>query len=106
LRENFRNVTDHGGHDAPDGERGLRFVEWMWDPDPTDTTYTVHYAFLLRDSDGSVRVEHDHHTEGLFGRGDWLRILRDVGFEPRAVAFDHSELEPGSYEVFTARRPA
>lgn len=24
-----------------DGERGLRFVEWVWDPDSGDTHYLV-----------------------------------------------------------------
>lgn len=103
LRETFQPSTDHGGHDA--GARGLRYVGWTWDPDPTDTCYTVDYAYLLRDSSGSVHVEHDRHFEGLFGREDWLRILREVGFEPTAVPFEHSELEPGTYEVFIARRP-
>ena len=32
VRENFRPSTDHGGHD--DGTRGLRYLEWTWDPDP------------------------------------------------------------------------
>jgi SAM-dependent methyltransferase len=104
LRENFHPpYTDCGGHDI--GARGLRYLEWTQDPDPTDTSYTVDYAYILRDGDGSVRVELDRHVEGLFGRGDWLRILRDVGFEPRAASFEHSELEPGSYEVFIASRP-
>jgi hypothetical protein len=104
LRENFRPSTDHGGHDV--GKRGLRYVEWTWDPDSTDTTYVVDYAYLLRASDGSVRVEHDRHLEGLFARADWLRLLSEVGFQPRAVPFDHSELEPGTYELFIARKPA
>jgi SAM-dependent methyltransferase len=104
LRENFHPpYTDCGGHDI--GARGLRYLEWTQDPDPADTSYTVDYAYILRDGDGSVRVELDRHVEGLFGRGDWLRILRDVGFEPRAASFEHSELEPGSYEVFIASRP-
>ena len=64
LRENFRTGTDYGGHDG-DG-RAARFLEWTWDPDPLDTTYTVDYAYLLREADGSVRVEHDRHVEGLF----------------------------------------
>ena len=55
VRENFRPSTDHGGHDA--GARGLRYLEWTWDPDPTDTTCVADYAYLLRESDGSVRVE-------------------------------------------------
>jgi len=103
VRETFRPSTDHGGHDG--GKRGLRYLEWTWDPDPNDTTYLVDYAYLLRESDGSVRVEHDRHLEGLFARGDWLRWLSEAGFNPRVVPFDHSELEPGSYEVFVATRP-
>jgi hypothetical protein len=103
VRENFRPGTDHGGHDGPDAS--LRYLEWTWDPDPADTTYTVDYAFLLREAGGQVRVEHDRHIEGLFSRADWLRLLAEAGFEPRVVPFDHSELEPGSYELFLATRP-
>lgn len=103
LRENFQPDTDHGGHDGAD--RALRYLEWSWDPDPTDTTCVVDYVYVLRERDGSVRIEHDRSLEGLFPRGVWLRLLADVGFSPRAVPFDHSELEPGSYEVFVATRP-
>jgi SAM-dependent methyltransferase len=103
VRENFAPSTDHGGHDG-DG-RGLRYLEWTSDPDPTDTTYLVDYAYLLRMPDGTVRAEHDRHVEGLFGRADWLRWLADAGFEPRVVPFDHSELEPGSYELFVGKKP-
>lgn len=103
VRENFRPSTDHGGED--DGIRALRYLEWTWDPDPGDTIYTVDYAYLLRDRDGSVRVEHDRHLEGLFARADWLRLLADVGFTPELVPFAHSELEPGTYEFFVATKP-
>ena len=103
VRENFRASTDHGGHDGVD--RGLRYLEWTWDPDPADRSYVVDYAYLLRESDGSMRVEWDRHIEGLFARGDWLRLLADVGFQPRSVPFEHSELEPHQYEVFVGRRP-
>jgi SAM-dependent methyltransferase len=103
LRENFRPSTDHGGDDG--GSRAVRYLEWTWDPDPADSSYVVDYAYLLREQDGSVRVEWDRHVEGLFARADWLRLLAESGFEPQAVRFDHSELEPGEYEVFTCRRP-
>ena len=103
VRENFASAADCGGHDGAD--RALRYLEWMWDPDPSDTTYVVDYAYMLREPDGQVHVEHDRHEEGLFAREDWLRIIRDVGFEPAIVAFNHSELEPGRYIVFAARRP-
>jgi SAM-dependent methyltransferase len=102
VRENFRPSTDHGGSDGP--SRGLRYLEWTWDPDASDTTYLVDYAYLLRTDAGAVRVEHDRHVEGLFARADWLRLLSAVGFEARGVPFEHSDLEPGSHEVFVAKR--
>ena len=104
VRETFSPSTDDGGHDG-DG-RGVRFLEWSFAPDPDDTTCITDYAIMLRDRDGQTRVVHDRHVEGLFARGDWMRWLNDAGFEPEAVRFDHSELEPGSYEVFVCRRPA
>jgi hypothetical protein len=103
VRETFRPSTDHGGHDG-DG-RALRYLEWTWDPDPADSTYTVDYSYLLRETDDSLRVEWDRHVEGLFPRALWLRLLAESGFQPSVVPFDHSELEPGSYELFVATRP-
>ena len=52
-----------------------------------------------------MRVEHDRHIEGLFSRATWLRLLAEAGFAARVVPFDHSELEPGSYELFVATKP-
>lgn len=94
VHETFRPGTDHGGHDGT--ERALRYLEWTWDPDPADTTYLVEYAYLLREADGSVRVVQDRHLEGLFPRADWLRLLAEVGFQPRVRAFEHREVEPGN----------
>ena len=103
VRETFRPSASHGGHDAPDG-RGLRYLEWTTDPDPGDTQYVVDYAIVMRDANGTVRVEHDRHVEGLFAREDWVRWLGGAGFEPVVVQVDHSELEPGEYEIFVGRR--
>ena len=103
VKETFRPATEHGGCDA--GARGLRYLAWVYDPDPADSTYLVDYAFLLREEDGEVRVEHDRHVEGLFSRADWLRILTQAGFAARVVPLVHSELEPGSHEVFVGVKP-
>jgi SAM-dependent methyltransferase len=103
LRENFVASTDHGGHDG--ANRSMRYLEWTWDPDPSDNSYVVDYAYLFREGDGSAHVEWDRHVEGLFARADWLRFLTDVGFQPKSVPVDHSELEPGSSEVFVCSRP-
>lgn len=102
VKETFRTGTDAGGHD--DGDRGLRFLEWITDPDPTDCTYQVDYAFLLREGD-RIRLEHDRHVEGVFPRERWLTLLREAGFEPRVLPLVHSEVEPGAHEVFIAVKP-
>ena len=104
LRENFTPGTDQGGHDGAGG-KALRYLEWTWDPDPSDTTYLVDYAYVLRDEDGSVRVEYDRHIEGLFSRGEWLRFLGEAGFAAQAVPFNHSELSPGEYEILVGVKP-
>ena len=104
VRETFKPSTDCGGHDG--GDRAMRYLEWSWDPDPDDTTTTTDYTYTFRERDGSVRVAHDRHIEGLFPRQTWLRLLRASGFEPRVVAFDHSELEPGAYELFVCVKRA
>lgn len=103
VRENFRPSTSCGGHDGEG--RGLRYLEWSWDPDPSDTTCVADYAYLPRESDGSVRVECERHVARLLPRADWLRLLSEVGFHPRVVPFEHSELEPGTYESFVGSRP-
>jgi SAM-dependent methyltransferase len=83
VRETFAEGTDEGGSD---GERGsVRFLQWVVDPDPADTTYVVDFAILIRDRKGRARVEHDHHVQGLFRRARWLRLLRDVGFKARVI---------------------
>ena len=103
TKETFRTGIEAGGRD--DGERGLRFLEWVTDPDPDDSTYLVDYAFLLREGE-QVRVEHDRHVEGVFARDVWLRLLREAGFEPHVTPLVHSEVEPGAHEVFVAVKPA
>jgi len=103
TRERFEASTDHGGTDGADG-RGVRYLEWSWDPDPADSTCTVDYTYVMRMKDGSVRVEHERHTEGLFPRADWMRTFTDAGFDPKVVPFDHSDLDPGSYELFVCTK--
>jgi SAM-dependent methyltransferase len=78
LSETFTPGSDCGGEDADTG-RGFRYLEWHWDPDPADTTYTVDYAFLLREANGDVRVVHDRHIEGLFPRAAWLAAFDAAG---------------------------
>jgi hypothetical protein len=82
-------------------------MEWDWDPDPSDTEYTAEYtadfAYLLREADGTVRVEQDRHLNGLFDCGQWMRWLASAGFAPevRRAAYD---AEAGGGEIFLGRR--
>jgi hypothetical protein len=104
VKETFRSTTGHGGEDG--SERSLRYLQWEWDPDPSDATYTLDLVYLMRDAAGCVQVEYDRHVCGLFGREQWLAWLREAGFEPEVASVDLAEIEPGAYRVFICRRPA
>lgn len=102
VRETFGETTDHGGHDGDD--RALRYLEWTWDPDPSDTTVRMDLTYVFHEPDGSVHTELDMHLCGLFPTELWLGGLRDVGFEPRSVELTGDESRIGSLG-FMGRRP-
>jgi hypothetical protein len=93
VSETFVSLTTHGGHDG--AGRSIRYIEWTFDDDPADNTYTVDFAYLLREDRQPVRAVHDRHVLGIFPRDTWFRLLREVGFEPRVVS------DPWDREVFT-----
>ena len=94
--ERFRPGVHHGGHDGEG--RSLRYLEWTFDPDSSDTSYTVDFACMLREGSGPVRIEHDTHLHGLFSRREWLEWLSDAGFNARLVD------DPYEREVFVGVR--
>lgn len=98
VRETFKPNADHGGHDGEG--RAVRYLEWSYDPDPSDTTFITDFALLLREGAGDVRVRYDRHVEGLFARAAWLDLLREVGFVP-SVTVDASGLD-----VFVGIQPS
>ena len=102
TKDNFVPRTDHGGYD--DGDKGLRYLEWSWGPDPDDSTCITDYAYLLRDEDGSTRALHDRHVEGLFSEVEWAGILEGAGFVPSTLPFIHTEVPEGSV-MFLGHRP-
>lgn len=79
FRETFKPKTSHGGHDEKN--RGLRYLEWIHDPNPKDTKYIQDFAYLLREGE-KVHGEYDRHMMGVFKRSDWTRFLVKVGFIP------------------------
>jgi hypothetical protein len=96
VRETFEPGTRHGGHDG--GGRGLRYLEWTYDPDPDDTSYVTEFALLLREGTDDVTARYDRHVMGIFPRQVWLDLLRDVGFEASAFT------DPWGRDVFVGKR--
>lgn len=96
TQETFEPSTDHGGTDG-DG-RGLRYLEWTYDPDEGDNQYTTEYVYVLREGNQPVRVEHEQDVGGLFPRAEWLRLLREAGFQPEIIHDDYDR------DLFVARK--
>lgn len=103
TRETFKAKTSHGGHDR--GDRGLRYLEWTWDPDVADSTYISYMIYVLREGPDQVRCVQDRHTCGLFSHAHWLRAIAEAGFEVRSLPFAHSEVEFDSAHVFLGVKP-
>ena len=103
TRETFKPHTDHGGHDLDN--RSLRYLEWAWDPSSGDTTYQYLMVYILRRGGDEVQIIEDRHIFGLFSHEEWLRMLSEIGFEGRSLPFEHSEIQPGSGQVFLGIRP-
>jgi SAM-dependent methyltransferase len=99
VTETFAPYTEHGGEDAADG-RGLRYLEWTFDPDPDDTTCESIFSLVCRAPDGTVNHELDRHLFGLFPRASWFGWLRAEGLQPT------SRTDPWKRDVFIARKPA
>lgn len=102
VTETFEATSEHGGSDDADG-RGARYLAWTWDPDPADTWILTEYAFLLRDTDGSVSVVHEAHRTGLFGRDVWLALLADAGFDAYVVT-EQTEEDRVPRQLFVGRK--
>lgn len=83
VRETFEPSTEHGGDDG--GGRGIRYLEWTFDPDPADTVYISFFIYLLRDENGAIRVEQEQHLYGLFDEDDWKRLLEEAGFKVSVI---------------------
>jgi trans-aconitate methyltransferase len=95
--ELFEPTTSHEGVDDETG-RGVRYLEWTWDPDPSDSTVRVDYVYLFRDEAGNVEVVHDPHQVGIFPRSTWLGLLESVGFRADSV------IDPDKREIFLGYR--
>jgi SAM-dependent methyltransferase len=100
--ESFEPESDIGGSDTADG-RGVRFLSWTYDPDPTDTIVHTEYAFVFRNADGTVTTTHETHRTGLFPEATWLRLLEQAGFEATAETERTTE-DRAPRTIFIGRR--
>jgi SAM-dependent methyltransferase len=100
VAETFKPQTTHEGVD--DGERGVRYLEWVWDADPNDTRVNYEVILALKDND-VLRTVVDRQIVGVFPRSTWLRSLKDVGFEGKVVEDPSTGGERS--EVFLGRKP-
>jgi hypothetical protein len=100
FRETLREETEL--LTGEEGERALRCLMWTWDPDPSDETYAVEFAFLLREG-MAVKAVHDRHVEGVFPKATWLRLLTSTGYRVEGIERPIGE---GKFdEIFLCRRP-
>jgi trans-aconitate methyltransferase len=100
VAETFRLHTTHEGEDA--GERGVRYLEWIWDADPNDTEVNYEFILALKEND-ALRTVVDRQVVGVFPRATWLQLLRDVGFEARVIEDPSTDGE--RTEVFLGHKP-
>lgn len=101
TRESFTEDTSTDG--SSHGDRALQYIEWSWDPDPTDRLYRTEYVFLLREN-GAVRVVHDTHEGGLFSLAEWRHTLEQAGFVVEVVRFILTEVDFEG-DIFLCTRP-
>ena len=100
--ETFEEATEHGGGEDERGRRA-RYLQWTLPPAPGETSYTVHYAFLLCKPAGTVCTVHDVHRCGVFGRAMWLRLFGEVGLSATLAT---RTIEGIEYDSFVALRDA
>ncbi|HPD57519.1 MAG TPA: class I SAM-dependent methyltransferase [Smithellaceae bacterium] len=69
-----------------DSARELTYIEYVYDPDPSDTTMEIIFTFFIREK-GQLRIEHDRHITGLFPRASWIKLMEKAGFavEPKII---------------------
>jgi SAM-dependent methyltransferase len=103
VKETLELDTDVGGTDGPDG-RGIRFLEWSHDPDPTDTSAVTEYSFLVKNGQGTVRSFHETHTHGVFARARWRALMERVGFAVDVLT-ERTDEDRTPRDLFLGRRP-
>jgi hypothetical protein len=64
-------------------------VEYYYDPDINDTTYGIVFTYFIRQN-GTLRVELDNHTCGIFPMSVWYRSLKAAGLSDSREEYFHA----------------
>lgn len=103
TRENYRPMSESGGLDTEDGERGLRYLVWSQPLTPDADTYQADYVYILREGD-EVEVVHEHNREGVFPRAFWLKTIAEAGLEAEIIPYEDADWPPGTHEIILCRK--
>ena len=62
-------------------------IEYDHDPDPSDSTLESVFIYIIKNDDGSVRVEEDRHITGIFSIRTWLNLIEQAGFRAKRLSY-------------------
>lgn len=99
VTENFcqnQTTATHASGNAKPANIDVVFIENVYDPDPTDEHYEATMLYMIREN-GSLRIETDRFTLGLFSIDTWKRILSETGFMVHQEKFIDGENEYTSF---------
>lgn len=85
FAEDFRG-PETGQYTNAVGDMQVTYMEYVHDPDPSDTTLEMLFFYLIKER-GRLRIEHDRHMVGIFPRQTWLSLLQEAGFAAKVRAF-------------------
>lgn len=102
VLETLRETTDFEGHDV--GNRSVRYLQWISDPDPNDTIFNYDFIIALKEN-GELRSIIDRQVCGVFPRQIWLDLLTEAGFKTQVLVDTSTNGETNErLEVFAAQK--
>lgn len=97
VRNSFEPYTESGG--TASGGRGIRYLEWAYDPNPDDHTCVTEHLLLMHEAGMPSVIAHERTEYGLFDTETWLTLLEEAGFSAGFV------IDGFERHVFIGRRP-
>jgi ubiquinone/menaquinone biosynthesis C-methylase UbiE len=83
-------AIEHATHSA--GDLQVTYLEYTHDLDPGDHVVESIMIYFIQ-SKGSLRIELDRHTTGVFPKETWIRLMNDAGFSTETRSFRLSTMD-------------